>query len=87
MHHVASWTPKIIYSSTNSKVECHHEPGGPYSCQAASSFFIPRVTYSFQVTARNSFGVGSFSTPVHITFSSQGKYSSYTFNLAESMAD
>ena len=62
--------PKPIYSSTDSKVECHQEPGGPYSCLASSSFFLLHVTYSFQVAAQNSFGAGSFSTPV--IYSSQG---------------
>ena len=63
-----------IIVSTDSKVECHQEPGGPYSCLAASSFFIPRVTYSFQVAARNSFGVGSFSNSVIILYGSQGNH-------------
>ena len=64
--------PKLIYSSTDSKVECHQEPGGPYSCLASSSFFLLHVTYSFQVAAQNSFGAGSFSTPVHSVYSPQG---------------
>ena len=73
--------PKIIYSSTDSNVECRQEPGCPHSCQTASSFFSPCVIYSFQVAAQNSFGVGSFSTPVHIMYSSQGKYSNYVLLL------
>ena len=56
--------PNIIVS-TNSRVECRQEPGGPYSCLAASSFFTSRATYSFQVAARNSFGIGSFSNSVN----------------------
>ena len=63
-----------IIFSTNSKVECHKEPSGPYSCLAASSFFIPHVTYSFQVAAQNSFGVGSFSNSVIILYGSNGNY-------------
>ena len=63
--------PNIIVS-TDSRVECRQEPGGPYSCLASSSFFISRVTYSIQVAAQNSFGVGSFSTPVLITYNPQG---------------
>ena len=63
--------PNIIVS-TDSKVECHQETGGPYSCLASSSFFLPHVTYSFQVAAQNSFGTGSFSTPVHTIYSPQG---------------
>ena len=65
--------PTIIVS-TDGKVECHQEPGGPYSCLAASSLFISRVTYSFQVAARNSFGVGSFSNSVTTIYGSQGNH-------------
>ena len=65
--------PNII----DSKAECCQEPGGPYSCLAASSFFIPRVTYSFQVAARNSFGVGSFSNSVITVYDSQGNHYMY----------
>ena len=77
--------PKLIYTSTDSKVECHQEPGSPYSCLAASSFFVPHVTYIFQVAAQNTFGTGSFNTPVLITYSPQRKYSSYCITFAESM--
>ena len=69
--------PKLIYSSTDSKVKCRQEPGGPYSCLAASSLFIPRVTYSFQVAAQNSFGVGSFSNSVITVYASQGNHYMY----------
>ena len=68
--------PNII-ESTDSKVECRQEPGGPYSCLAASSFFIPHVKYSFQVAARNSFGVGSFSNSVSTVPGSQGNHYMY----------
>ena len=66
--------PKFIYSSTDSKVECHQEPGSPYLCLAASLFFIPHVTYSFQVAAQNSFGVGSYSNSVIILYGSNGNH-------------
>ena len=65
--------PNII-NSTDGKVECRQEPGGPYSCLAASSFFISHVTYNFQVAARNSFGVGSFSNSVITVYGSQGNH-------------
>ena len=65
--------PNIIVS-TDSRVECRQEPGGPYSCLAASSFFIPCMTYSFQVAAQNSFGVGSFSNSVATVYGSQGNH-------------
>ena len=89
--------PNIIVS-TDSKVECRQEPGGPYSCLAASSFFIPRVTYSFQVAAQNSFGVGSLSNSVTTVYGSQGNHYNVmyydnniitvtVFNFAESIAD
>ena len=65
--------PNIIVS-TDSRMECHQEPGGPYSCLAASSLFILRVTYSFQVAAQNSFGVGSYSNSVIILYGSNGNH-------------
>ena len=68
--------PNTIVSN-HSKVECCQEPGGPYSCLVASSFFIPHVTYSFQVAAQNSFGVGSFSNSVITVYGSQGNHYMY----------
>ena len=68
--------PNIIVS-TDSRVECRQESGGPYSCLAASSLFISRVTYSFQVAARNSFGIGSFSNSVIILYGSNGNHYMY----------
>ena len=65
--------PNIIVS-TDRRVECRQESGGPYSCLAASSLFIPRVTYSFQVAAQNSFGVGSLSNSVITVYGSQGNH-------------
>ena len=76
--------PNIIVS-TDSKVECHQEPGGPYSCLAASSFFIPHVTYSFQVAAQNSFGVGSYSNSVIILYDSNGNH--YINNILSISSD
>ena len=74
-----------IIFSTNSKVECHQEPGGPYSCLAASSFFISHETYSFQVAAQNSFGVGSFSNSVIIVYGSGGNH--YINNILSISSD
>ena len=68
--------PNIIVS-TDSRVECRQESGGPYSCLASSSFFISRVTYSIQVAARNSFGVGSFSNSVITVHGSKGNHYMY----------
>ena len=65
--------PNIIVSTDN-RVECRQESGGPYSCLAASSLFILHVTYSFRVAARNSFGVGSFSNSVITVYSSHGNH-------------
>ena len=65
-------------SSSDSRLLCHQEPGGPYSCVAATSLFISDETYIFQVAAQNVFGVGSFSAPVLTTmsynYSFQGSY-------------
>ena len=62
-------------SSSDTLLECHQEPGGPYSCLVRSSFFIPGVTYSFQVAVDNVHGIGSFSDPVTIImYGSQGKF-------------
>ena len=67
--------PNIIVSTDHDgRVECRQEPGGPYSCLVASSLFIPHVTYSFQVAARNSFGVGSFSNSVITVYGFQGNH-------------
>ena len=43
---------------------CGQEPGGPFSCRVAYSWFKPNQTYSFQVAARNRHGDGFFSDPV-----------------------
>ena len=61
-------------SSSDGRLNCCQEPGGPYSCVAPASLFIPGVTYSFQVAAQNSHGVGSFSNPVTTVYGSQGKH-------------
>ena len=61
-------------SSSDSRLICRQESGGPYSCVAAPTLFIPRVTYSFQVAAQNNFGVGSFSNPVIFTIGSLGRH-------------
>ena len=71
--------PNIIVS-TDRRVECRQESGGPYSCLAVASFFIPHVTYSFQVAAQNSFGVGSLSNSVITVYRSQGNHYMYYDN-------
>ena len=54
-------------SISDTGVDCLQESGGPYSCVVAPGlYFTSRVTYSFQVAAQNSYGVGSFSNPVNI---------------------
>ena len=60
-------------SSFDGRLICRQEPGGPYSCVAATSLFIAGETYSFQVAAQSAYGVGSFSNPITIVYGSQGK--------------
>ena len=63
------------FSRFNHNVECCQEPAGPYSCLTRSSaLFTYGVTYSFQVAAKNVYGVGSFSDPVIATIGSQGNH-------------
>ena len=62
-------------SSSDSRLLCCQEPGGPYSCVVAFSLLIPGVTYSFQVAAQITYGVGSFSDPVTTVYGSQGIHS------------
>ena len=59
-------------SSFDGRLLCRQEPGGPYSCVTQISFFIPGVTYSFQVAAQNVYGIGSLSDPVTTVYGSQG---------------
>ena len=59
-------------SSFNTRLICRQESGGPYSCLAASSFFISRAIYSFRVATQNVYGIGSFSNPIIATIGSQG---------------
>ena len=59
-------------SSSDKGLLCRQEPGGHYSCVEQISFFISGVTYSFQVAAQNSYGVGSLSDPVTTVHGSQG---------------
>ena len=54
-------------SISDTGVDCLQESSGPYSCVVAAGLrFTPGVTYSFQVAAQNSYGVGSFSNSVNI---------------------
>ena len=69
--HLSTGVATDISSSSN-RLECRQESGGPYSCLAAPSLFLPRVTYSFQVAAQNVHGIGSFNDPVIVTIGSQG---------------
>ena len=66
----------ISIASSVGRIECHQEPGGPYSCVVCvrASLFIPGVTYSFQVAAENMNGVGSFSNSVTTLYGSNGKH-------------
>ena len=61
-------------SSSDRRLECHRESGGPYSCVATATSFLLGETYSFQVAAQNIRGVGSFSNPVTTIHGSQGKH-------------
>ena len=68
----------INITSSDSRLDCRQEPGGPYSCVAAASLFISGVTYSFQVAAQNTHGNGSFSDPVSAMYGSNGKHKMQT---------
>ena len=57
---------------SSAQMICDQESGGPYRCLIAGSLFIPTQTYTFQVAAINSYGVGPFSDPVDATQVSQG---------------
>ena len=60
-------------SSSDHRLLCDQESGGPYRCLVSSSLFSTNQTYMFQVAAINRFGVGPFSGSVNATLSSQGK--------------
>ena len=62
----------ITTTAGSSVLTCGRESGGPYRCLIAGRFFNRFKTYTFQVAARNSNGVGSFSDPVNTTQNSQG---------------
>ena len=66
-------TPRNISSSDR---KCHQQAGDPYSCLADDSLFVtrPGETYSFQVAAQSTHGIGSFSNPVNFVFGSRGKH-------------
>ena len=76
--HLASGTSRNISSHSDSRLECHQVPGGPYSCEADASLFItrPGETYRFQVAAQNVHGIGPFSIPIIFMFQNgpQGKH-------------
>ena len=57
---------RTISTANNQSVTCSQEPIGPYKCYMSSLFFT-NERYTFQVAARNSFGVGPFSVPVTAT--------------------
>ena len=52
-------------SSSDNRVNCGVESGGPYRCLLPSSLFTSGVLYSFQVAAVNKYyGTGPFSGPL-----------------------
>ena len=57
--------------SSDVRLLCCQEPGGPYSCVAQISFLLFGATYSFQVAAQTSYGIGSFSDSVTTLYGSQ----------------
>ena len=74
-------------SNSSSQLLCGQESGGPYRCLMAGSLFIPSQTYTFQVAARNSNGVGPFSDPVITALFTQGIGCSYvTLSVNTSMS-
>ena len=71
--HLAVGEPTNISSSrSDNKLECHQDSSGHYTCLTYASLFAFGETYSFQVAARNIYGVGSFSNPVIAVYGSQG---------------
>ena len=61
-------------SSSDSRVDCSVESGGPYRCLLPYSLFATGVPYSFQVAAVNRYGAGPFSGQVNATISGTGSY-------------
>ena len=56
----------IRISNRHPSFLCGLESGGSYSCRVANSLFRLNQMYSFQVTAQNRHGDGSFSDPVSV---------------------
>ena len=66
-------------STSDDRLSCRQEPVGPYRCYLTSSLLLEDQMYTFQVAARNGYGVGPFSDPVNVTLHSKGK----TFQLLQ----
>ena len=65
-------------STSDDRLSCRQEPVGPYRCYLTSSLLLEDQMYTFQVAARNGYGVGLFSDPVKATLHSlisMGKHS------------
>ena len=68
----------VNISSSDTRLDCRQEPRGPYSCLANASLFTSGVAYSFQVAARNMYGIGPFSDPVNAVYGSNGMHKMQT---------
>ena len=76
---VTSYVIKYSLTGTNEtrsistyRLNCSQEPVGPYRCYLTSSLLLEDQMYTFQVAARNGYGVGPFSDPVNATLHSKG---------------
>ena len=59
-------------SSSDRQFVCTQKPRSRYTCRVAATLLELYQTYTFQVAARNSDGVGPFSDPVIIRSGVQG---------------
>ena len=61
-------------STSDDRLSCRQQPVGPYSCYFTSSLLLEDQLYTFQVAARNGYGVGPFSSAIRATLYSKGIY-------------
>ena len=67
-------------STLDNHLECMQEPVGPYRCYLNSTLLIEDQVYTFQVAAKNRYGVGQFSNTVNATLYSKGMQISFRLN-------
>ena len=61
-------------STSDDRLSCRQQPVGPYSCYFTSSLLLEDQLYTFQVAARNGYGVGPFGSAIRATLYSKGIY-------------